>query len=55
MSKKDPVDVAYGIIDQRQTFYNNLCDNRPKLAVFRKGWLARNDRLKKYIQSLINS
>lgn len=55
LSKKDPVDVAYGIIDQRQTFYNNLAENRPKLAVFRKGWLARNDRLKKYIQSLINS
>jgi len=55
LSKKDPVDVAYGIIDQRQTFYNNLCDNRPKLAVFRKGWDNRNVNLRNYIQNLLKT
>jgi len=55
LSKKDPVDVAYGIIDQRQTFYNNLAENRPKLAVFLKGWTNRNNNLRNYIQNLLKT
>lgn len=55
LSKKDPKDVAFGIIDQRQTFYNNLCENRPKLAVFRKGWTNRNTNLRNYIQNLLKT
>ena len=55
LSKKDPVDVAYGIIDQRQTFYNNLSENRPKLAVFLKGWTNRNNNLRNYIQNLLKT
>ena len=55
LSKKDPKDVAFGIIDQRQNFYNNLCENRPKLAVFRKGWTNRNTNLRNYIQNLLKT
>ena len=55
LSKKDPVDVAYGIIDQRQTFYDNLAENRPKLAVFLKGWTNRNNNLRNYIQNLLKT
>jgi lysozyme family protein len=55
LSKKDPKDVAFGIIDQRQDFYNNLCEKRPKLAVFRKGWTNRNNNLRKYIQNLLKN
>ena len=55
LSKKDPVDVAYGIIDQRQTFYNNLAENRPKLAVFLKGWTNRNNNLRNYIQNQLKN
>lgn len=55
MSKKDPKDVAFGIIDQRQSFYNNLCEKRPKLAVFKKGWTNRNNNLRDYIQNLLKN
>jgi lysozyme family protein len=47
--------VAFDIIDQRQNFYNNLCEKRPKLAVFRKGWTNRNNNLRKYIQNLLKN
>jgi len=55
MSKKDPVDVAYGIIDQRQTFYENLCENRPKLKVFLRGWGNRNNNLRDYIKNILKT
>ena len=55
LSKKDPVDVAYGIIDQRQTFYDNLAENRPKLAVFLKGWTNRNNNLRNYMQNQLKN
>jgi len=53
MAKKDPKDLAFDIIDQRQTFYENLCEKRPKLKVFLLGWSNRNKNLRKYIKDLI--
>jgi len=53
MAKKDPKDLAFDIIDQRQTFYENLSKNRPKLKVFLLGWSNRNRNLRKYIKDLL--
>jgi len=44
--------LANKIIDQRQTFYVNLSESRPKLSVFLKGWTNRNHNLRKYIENL---
>ena len=44
--------LANKIIDQRQTFYVNLSESRPKLSVFLKGWTNRNNNLRKYIENL---
>ena len=50
--KADPLKLANNIIDQRQTFYVNLSDSKPKLRVFLKGWTNRNNNLRKYIKNL---
>jgi len=50
--KADPKELAIKIIDQRQTFYENLTESRPKLKVFLKGWTNRNNNLRKYIRDL---
>ena len=38
-----------GYIDQRRAFYERLIQARPKLAVFRKGWMKRLDHLATYL------
>lgn len=48
----DPIKTAYKLIDQRQTFYENLCDLKPSLSVFLKGWTNRNNNLRNYIKNL---
>jgi hypothetical protein len=53
MAKKNPKDLAFDVIDQRQTFYENLCEKRPKLKVFLLGWSNRNKNLRKYIKDLL--
>jgi len=50
--KANPVELANKIIDQRQTFYENLTESRPKLKVFLRGWTNRNNNLRKYIKDL---
>jgi len=51
IEKADPKNLAYKIIDQRQTFYENLAKTKPKLKVFLKGWTNRNNNLRKYLKS----
>ncbi len=50
--KADPLKLDNDIKDQRQTFYVNLSDSKPKLRVFLKGWTNRNNNLRKYIKDL---
>lgn len=52
VEKVDAKELAHKIIDQRQTFYETLSKNRPKLKVFLKGWTNRNNNLRKYIKDL---
>jgi lysozyme family protein len=47
--KADAYTLALKVIDQRQTFYENLAANKPPLKKFLKGWTNRNDSLRKYI------
>lgn len=55
LSKKDPKDVTFNIIDQRQNFYEDLSKNRPKLKVFLKGWTNRNNNLREYIKNILKN
>lgn len=47
--KADAYKLAFKVIDQRQTFYENLAIKKPPLKKFLKGWTNRNDNLRKYI------
>ena len=38
-----------GYIGQRRSFYERLIAKRPKMAVFRKGWMRRLDHLATYL------
>jgi lysozyme family protein len=41
--------TAQGYLDQRRAFYERLIALKPKMAVFRKGWLRRLDHLATYL------
>ena len=45
----DAYKLAFKIIDQRQTFYENLAYNKTPLKKFLKGWTNRNTNLRNYI------
>ena len=47
--KADAYKLAFKVIDQRQTFYENLAYNKTPLKKFLKGWTNRNTNLRKYI------
>ena len=49
IQKSDAYKLAFKIIDQRQTFYENLAYNKVSLKKFLKGWTNRNNNLRKYI------
>jgi lysozyme family protein len=52
VEKADAKELAAKIVDQRQTFYENLSVNKPKLKVFLKGWTNRNTNLKHFITNI---
>jgi len=52
ITKINSFELANKIIDQRQKFYENLSESRPKLNVFLKGWTNRNNNLRRYIKNL---
>ena len=45
----DAYKLAFKVIDQRQTFYENLAYNKTSLKKFLKGWTNRNINLRNYI------
>jgi len=47
--KADAYTLAFKVIDQRQTFYENLAYNKTSLKKFLKGWTNRNINLRNYI------
>jgi lysozyme family protein len=47
--KADAYQLAFKVIDQRQTFYENLATSKPALKKFLKGWTNRNTNLRNYI------
>jgi len=47
--KADAYKLAFKVIDQRQTFYENLAYNKTPLKKFLKGWTNRNTNLRNYI------
>ena len=38
-------DIIENLLSQRRSFYLEIIENKPSLSVFKKGWLARADRL----------
>lgn len=48
---KDSVDV-YRFLEKRTQYYLDLCARKPKMNVYRKGWLNRVNGLKKLISEL---
>ena len=49
VQRSDSYKLANKVIDQRQTFYENLACNKTSLKKFLKGWTNRNNNLRKFI------
>ena len=49
VQRSDSYKLANKVIDQRQTFYENLAYNKASLKKFLKGWTNRNNNLRKFI------
>jgi len=52
VASRNAQETALKVIDQRQTFYNNLAKSKPKLSKFLKGWTNRNTNLKHFITNI---